>query len=294
MRYFHIWNNQRIMNKYIDRDLDARYDILRAENKSKTIIDLALSGYKAERDSKAGSDRSHIDATFRAYARSQLKVFIFAGHDASATTICYAWLLLSRNPAAMAKLRAEHDVILGPDSSTAPAKLIESPQLINRLPYTLAVIKETLRLFPVVSAPRKGNENVSLTSPQGQRFPTEHCFVWTIHHGVHHNPLSWPRVEEFLPERFLGEDEALRPKRHAWRPFETGPRGCIGMELALQELKVVLALTVRDFDLTEAYEEWDALNKPKGVKMVNGERAYQIQLGSAHPVDGFPVRIAAR
>jgi hypothetical protein len=150
------------MDKYINRDLDARYNTLRAENKSKTIIDLALSGYKPERDAKAGGNGDQIDATFRAYARSQLKVFIFAGHDASATSICYAWLLLSRNPAVMAKLRAEHDAILGPDSSTASAKLIESPQLINRLPHTLAVIKETLRLFPVVSAPRKGNENCSL------------------------------------------------------------------------------------------------------------------------------------
>jgi cytochrome P450 len=296
MRYFHMWNNRRIMDKYIDRDLDQRYGTLRDDTKSKTIIDLALSEYKAEK-SVAGSDTVPIDAIFRKYARSQLKVFIFAGHDATSTAICYAWLLLSRNPHAMAKLRAEHDAILGPDKHNAAAKLAATPSLLNRLPYTLAVIKETLRIFPVVSSARKGMKNFTLTSPQGQRFPTEHCLVWAVHHVLHHNPLWWPRVNEFLPERFLADgerDEELKPRKNAWRPFEFGPRACIGTELAMAELKIVLALTVRNFDLEEAYEEWDGVNKPKGVKRVDGERAYQIQLGSAHPVDGFPVRVVAR
>ena len=108
----------------------------------------------------------------------------------------------------------------------------------------------------------------------------------------------WPRVEGFLPERLLGDQdgiEALRPtKSGAWRTFEHRPRSCIGIELALTGLKVVLAFTIRDFDLKEAFEDWDRVNKPKGVKMVNGERAYQIQLCSAHPADGFPVRISRR
>ncbi|KAF2683252.1 hypothetical protein K458DRAFT_389860 [Lentithecium fluviatile CBS 122367] len=44
MRYFHMWNNRRIMDKYIDRDLDNRYDAMESDAKGKTIIDLALSG----------------------------------------------------------------------------------------------------------------------------------------------------------------------------------------------------------------------------------------------------------
>lgn len=56
----------------------------------------------------------------------------------------------------------------------------------------------------------------------------------------------------------------------------------------------MLALTVREFNLTEAYEEWDRINKPHGIKTVGGERAYQIQLGSAHPAGGFPVQMLRR
>jgi hypothetical protein len=295
LRYFHIWNNRRIMDKHINRDLDKRYMSMQG-SKSKTIIDLALAAYKSEKISPS-NDKDRLDATFRKYALSQMKVFIFAGHDALSTTICYAWLLLSRNPQAMQKIRAELDTVLGPDRSKASSMLCENPTVLNRLPYTLAVIKETLRIFPVVSAPRGGQDNFVLTDSNGQRFPTARCLVWAVHHGVHHNPRWWPRVDEFLPERFLPDGdrlEELRPLKNAWRPFELGPRACIGSELAMTELKVVLALTVRDFDLGEAFAEWDRVHQPRGIKTVDGERAYQIQLGSAHPVDGFPVRIVAR
>ncbi|ORX96169.1 cytochrome P450 monooxygenase-like protein [Clohesyomyces aquaticus] len=295
MRYFHIWNNRRIMDKYINRDLDKRYTTSQKRTTSKTIIDLALNAYRSE-DAVAGNDRGELDAVFRKYALSQMKVFIFAGHDATSTTICYSWLLLSRNPEAMAKIRAEHDAVLGLDHNKAAAVLSENPALLNRLPYTLAVIKETLRLFPVVSSPRGGLGSFTLTDSKGQLFPTEGCLVWAVHHGLHHNPLWWPRVDEFLPERFLPDQdrpEELRPLKNAWRPFEIGPRACIGTELAMTELKIVLAMTARAFDLAEAFSEWDQVHKPKGVKTVDGERAYQTQLGSAHPVDGFPVRLAA-
>jgi cytochrome P450 len=296
MRYFHMWNNRRIMDKYIDRDLDARYSTTQGDTKSKTIIDLALSGYRSEGNSTR-NDKGQMDAVFRTYARSQMELFIFAGHDTTSTTICYSWLLLSRNPQAMAKIRAEHDAVLGLDREKTASVLSENPALLNRLTYTLAVIKETLRLFPVVTSPRGGLKNFVLTDSKGHCFPTEHCLVWAVHHGLHNNPLWWPRVNEFLPERFLSDQERpeeLRPRKNAWRPFELGPRACIGTELAMTELKIVLALTARDFEMKEAFEEWDRVNKPKGVKTVDGERAYQIQFGSAHPVDGLPVRIFAR
>jgi cytochrome P450 len=298
LRYFYIWHNTRRMNKYINHELDKRYSSTTGKVNSKTIIDLALNSYIAEQGSPSeDKGKGQLDPTFRKYALSQMKVFIFEGHDTTASTICYTLLLLSRNPTALAKLRAEHDAVFGQDRTRTASLLVESPALLNKLPYTLAVIKETLRLFSVVSSMRMGQEDFILVDSQGRRFPTEYCLVWANHHGLHHNPLYWPRVEEFLPERYLvhedenGENTELRPIKNAWRPFEFGPRACIGTELALAEVKVVLALIARDFTVEEAYAEWDRLNGTKGVKTVDGERVYQIQLGSAHPCDGFPARV---
>ncbi|KAF2662322.1 cytochrome P450 monooxygenase-like protein [Lophiostoma macrostomum CBS 122681] len=293
LRYPNIWKNRKIMNDYINHELESRYLTALDPPNSKTIIDLALKDYDTESMSSL-RNREPLDETFKKYARAQLKVFIFAGHDAVSTAICYAWLLLSRNPRTLEKLRAEHDAVLGPTKEAAEA-LIQDPALLNQLHYTLAVIKEAMRLFPAVSSPRKGQPNFLLADSQGRQFPTEGCLVWANHHGVHNNPLFWRQADEFLPERFLQDvGDELRPVKDAWRPFERGPRACIGSELAYAEIKTVFALTARDFDLEEAYAEWDRENGTKGIKTVNRERAYQIQLGSAHPADGFPVRIKLR
>ena len=57
-------------------------------------------------------------------------------------------------------------------------------------------------------------------------------------------------------------------------------------------LRAVLAMTVREFDICAAYQEWDLLHPSgKTVKTVRGERAYQIEKGGAHPADGFPCRV---
>ena len=281
------------MNRYLSQRLQKRYKTIdnTASSKSKTIVDLALKSYFQDLPEEKAAQS--IDPIFHKYAMSQIKLFIFGGHDTTATTICYLYLLLSRNSSALEKLRAEHDSVFGSDPTQASSTLISQPHLLNQLPYTLAVIKETLRLFPVVTSPRAGQPGFLLTDSDGRRYPTEHCLVWSNHHGLHNNPLFWPRVGEFLPERFtVAEGHPLHPIKNAWRPFEFGPRNCIGQELAITELKLVLVMTVREFEVLDAYKEWDSSSgKRQGTKMVNGERAYQIQLGSARPSDGFPARV---
>ena len=55
------------------------------------------------------------------------------------------------------------------------------------------------------------------------------------------------------------------------------------------EMKVVMVMTAREFDVRTVYEEWDRLNRPKGPKTVFGERAYQAKSGG--PSDGLLCRI---
>lgn len=76
------------MDAYINDKLDKRYNDMQGITKSKTIIDLALNSYMAEGNQDEQSGKTQLDATFRKYALSQIKVFIFAGHDSTATTMC--------------------------------------------------------------------------------------------------------------------------------------------------------------------------------------------------------------
>lgn len=94
-----------------------------------------------------------------------------------------------------------------------------------------------------------------------------------------------------MPERFLvTEDDPLHPPKNRWRPFERGPRNYIGQELALTEIKVMLALTVREIDFEERYEEFDEMkSNPKGWNF-KGERACMIRRPGAFPADHYPCR----
>ncbi|MCJ1282012.1 hypothetical protein MMC26_001335 [Xylographa opegraphella] len=289
------WNNTRRMNRYISRELDSRYNSIQEKAKSKSVIDLALKAYQAE--DTANKSTTTMDATFKDFALSQVKLFIFAGHDTTSAGAVFVYHLLSKHPSALTCLRAEHDSVFGTDLGITASRLSSDPYLLNQLHYTLAVIKEALRLFPAVSAPRAGQPDFFLSDAEGRQYPTEHCLVWGNHFGVHHNPRHWPRVEEFLPERWLvPEGDPLYPTKNAWRPFERGPRNCVGQELALVEIKVMLALTIREFDIVDAYDEWDSQKgNPKGMN-VNGERAYMIIRGGGHPADFYPckVKVAAK
>jgi cytochrome P450 len=190
------------------------------------------------------------------------------------------------------KLREEHDKVLGRDPSTAASQLAQNPRLVNDLPYTLAVIKEVLRLFPPAGTTRAGKPGVSVTDDAGNSLPTDDAILWILHVEMHHSPSYWVRPDEFLPERWLvPSGHELHPQPGAWRPFELGPRNCIGQALVLIEFRVILACLVREFDIAPAYDELDERLPRKGLKLLRGERAYQIEKGAAHPVDGYPCRV---
>lgn len=286
----------RQMVQYVSRELDNRFVHNREKNdavsgqRSKTIIDLALENYLAE---QAQTKDGGMDATFKDAAMCQLRTFLFAGHDTSSSTLCYCYHLLSTHPQTRSRLIEEYNRVLGADFGQAASRITDSPYLLNQLPYTLAIIKETLRLYPPASSIRNGEPGFSVTTPDGRQCPTDGFLVWSNHVAIHRNPDFWQQPDDFLPERWIAEkDGPLIPAaKGAWRAFEYGPRNCIGQELAIIEVKLVLALTLREFTIENAYDEWDKIKLPKGPKTVNGDRAYQILFGAAHPSDGFPCRV---
>ena len=124
--------------------------------------------------------------------------------------------------------------------------------------------------------------------------------VWPASYPLQHSSDLWPSAHSFIPERWLvKEGDPLFPTKGAWRPFEFGPRHCIGVELAMIETKIIMALMLRSFDTKVAYEELDARDVKNGVKMglrttPDGERAYQVRIATAKPVDGMPARVIRR
>ncbi|MCJ1310707.1 hypothetical protein MMC25_004373 [Agyrium rufum] len=289
------WRNGRKMDDYIGKELDKRYAEYKSDPESKrtkAVIDLVLQAYLSE---GTGTKSDVLDPKFRAFAISQIRLFVFLGHDSTSSTICYILHLLATNPEALAQTRAEHDRLLSTDSAAVSSILKEQPQLANDLPYTTAVIKEALRLFPPGGASRQGSPKTDLLTDNGKRCPTNQAVIFTIHSEMHRAPTYWARPDEFLPSRWLvGPEHELSPMKGAYRPFEIGPRNCIAQGFVMTELRVVLACIVRRFDFTPAYPEWDRLHPGKDLRTYRGERAYQIEEGAAHPAEHYPCRVSLR
>ena len=99
--------------------------------------------------------------------------------------------------------------------------------------------------------------------------------------GMQRSPALWgPDVHAFRPERFLAENAGTVPP-NAFRPFEKGPRNCIGQELALLEVKIILVLTIRRYDVRAAYAELDKL-KGDGSIWAQDEGGRRGEIGRAH------------
>ena len=153
--------------------------------------------------------------------RDELVTLLAAGHETTATELCWAFELILRTPRVLDRLTAElRDAGGEPD--------------VERLPYLDATIKEVLRLRPVI--PAVGRRVKKALTIGGYDVPTGTLLVPSVW-LTHRLPDIYPDPEELRPERFLG----VKPDPYAWLPFGGGPRRCLGMAFALYEMKIVLA-----------------------------------------------------
>lgn len=278
-----------------------------------SIMALALRDYITEQRQKGITlpPGKPLDPTFAKLSSNQIRAFLMAGNDSTSATLIYIYHMLSQHPSTLQRLRNEHDELFGPHPEAAALALKSNPALLNQCRYTLAVIKETLRLFPPASTHRSGLPGVYIKDLQGSFCPTEDLDVLVVHRAVHLNPRIWAKPNEFLPERWLAETkDELHVEAHAgaFRPFEMGPRNCVAQTLVYAELTVVLVATARLFDVVPAYEEWDARqqgNMRRGVArwwrqgsggpgIAVGGRAYPTSRAGGYPAEGYPCRVSVR
>jgi cytochrome P450 len=146
--------------------------------------------------------------------RDELITLLVAGHETTATSLAWAFEGLLCSPGPLARVRGE------------------IPQ--GGGPYLDAVIKETLRLWPVI--PIVVRRLAAPMELQGHALPAG-AHVAPCIYLAHRRPDAYPEPATFRPERFL--DGAADP--FAWLPFGGGTRRCLGASFALYEMKVVLA-----------------------------------------------------
>ena len=178
-------------------------------------------------ETSANPDDIHI--------RDEIATMLIGGHETTAIALAWAWKALSENPAIEAKMHSEVDAVLTDRQLTFDD--------LSRLPYTQAVLRESLRLYPPVwNMVRSAVEDDVI---DGHPIPRDAAVIispWF----THRHEEFWPDPQAFDPSRFL--DPASKQRhRYAYLPFGGARHQCMGIHFAMMEGIVLLAMLSRQF-----------------------------------------------
>lgn len=198
--------------------------------------------------------------------RDEVMTLYLAGHETTANTLSWTWFELSRRPEVRERLEAELDSVLGGRSP--------QPEDLRALPFTNAVIDETLRMYPAAwMFARRAAVDVDLRGTQIPRGMQ----IWISPYMLQHDARWFEDPERFDPARWLdGRTAGLH--KYAYIPFGGGPRICIGNGFAKMEAALILAAIAQRFrlDLTDpasvAMEPSLTLRPRVGVTVKVGKR----------------------
>ncbi|HET6762093.1 MAG TPA: cytochrome P450 [Longimicrobiaceae bacterium] len=169
--------------------------------------------------------------------RDEALTLFLAGHETTANALAWTWHLLGAHPQVAETLRAELSAALG----GAPVTAADVP----RLPYTRAVLAESMRLYPPAWAiGRQPLEDFEIGGFTVRAGSVVLMSPWL----TQHDPRFFADPDRFDPGRWTTEMEAGL-HRYAYFPFGGGPRKCIGEHFAWMEGIVVLATLARRWRL---------------------------------------------
>lgn len=177
---------------------------------------------------------------------SETSVLMNAGSDTTTAALTGTIYLLAKHPHVLAKLRSELDPVMG--NSDVP-----SYDSVASLPYLRACIEESLRVRPAstMGLPR--------IVPEGGRtiagkFIEEGVTVSVPTYTLLRNEEAFEQPTEFIPDRWINGDKERMGKAHL--PFSTGPRACIGRNIAYFEQIIVIATLAHCFDFELPSEDF--------------------------------------
>ncbi len=228
------------LNNYVTSLIEKRRELRKKEAASgvpvtrhQDVLDISLAAIPEEEWS----------SDVVAQLRDEIKTFILAGHETSASMLAWSLyeLSLDSNKAALEKLQAEaRSVYAGHmDPKTGRITSLPARSELDKLTYADCCLRESLRKYSVVpTVVRINAQDVELGE---HKIPKGNTFMVNMQ-GVHHNPEFWPEPLVYKPERFF---EPWAP--YTFLPFVEGPRMCLGQFLSLLESKIVLSILLSTY-----------------------------------------------
>ncbi|PON69531.1 Cytochrome P450 [Parasponia andersonii] len=214
----------------------------KAAGYEKDLLQMVMEGAQNSMLSQEDTDRFIVD---------NCKNIYLAGYETTAVSATWCLMLLAANQDWQDRVRQE---VLQVCQGRTP-----DYDMLRKLKQLTMVIHEALRLYPPVTVVSReafkdmkfGDINV----PKGLN-------VWTMVVTLHTDPEIWgPDAYKFDPNRFANGITGACKLPHLYMPFGVGPRVCLGQNLAMVELKLLIALLVSNFSfaLSPAYRYAPAL-----------------------------------
>ncbi|KAL1770793.1 hypothetical protein HispidOSU_013665 [Sigmodon hispidus] len=173
---------------------------------------------------------------------------LLAGVDTTSNTLTWALYHLSKNPEIQEAL---HKEVVG----VVPFRMVPQHKDLAHLPLLKAVIKETLRLYPVIPS----NSRIIVEKEMeidGFLFPKNTQFV-LCHYVVSRDPSVFSEPDSFQPHRWLRKKETEKSRiQHPFGsvPFGYGVRSCLGRRIAELEMQLLLSRLIQQYKVVLAPE----------------------------------------
>ncbi|ELU08150.1 hypothetical protein CAPTEDRAFT_208871 [Capitella teleta] len=165
--------------------------------------------------------------------------FLFSGHSTVTDSLTCTLYLLATHADVQEKVVDELTIMTG------NAAKVEY-ETLQELSYLQGVIDESLRLYsPTLRVERVCSKDTVIN---GLHIPSKTTIVIPIQ-AIHLDPDLWPDPQTFNPKRFSSEERAKRDP-YCWQPFGMGPRSCIGVRLALMQMKMALVHVLSKFKVS--------------------------------------------
>ncbi|KAK1436510.1 hypothetical protein QVD17_02290 [Tagetes erecta] len=199
------------------------------------------------------------------HIKGVLMNILLGGTETSASVVVWAMTLLVKNPDSLKKVQQEvRDAVMN------KGKVQEDD--LHKLVYLKAVIKEALRLYPVVPL-LVPHESIDRCVIEGYEIPKK-TLVYVNTWAIGRDPECWERPEEFEPERFLSSGIDYKGADFELIPFGSGRRGCPGLSLGIATVELALSNLVYSFD-------WEL---PEGTKDIDTSKAEGIVMHKRDPL----------
>ncbi|MBT8261625.1 MAG: cytochrome P450 [Bacteroidia bacterium] len=172
----------------------------------------------------------------------EISILFVAGHETTANALAFTSFLLAKHQDIQRKVFEE--------VSAARDAMSGSLEQIKMLPFTKAVIDESMRLYPPAWITDRENLEDDTIKEYHIR---ENTLVGVSFYELHRNPKYWESPDEFIPERFMGDRR--KETTGIYFPFGAGPRMCIGMGFAIYEMVLAVSHMVYHNELSTKVTE---------------------------------------